>query len=83
MSSARAVVARAPLEILNPSDFGANPKAMGKWCILFLSLHTPQLLIFSQRCYLIDDSCVELIGLYVQWYPFYIFIGQFHKLLSI
>ena len=33
MSSARAVVARPPPEILDPSDFGANAKAMGKWCI--------------------------------------------------
>ena len=30
MRSARAVVARAPPEILDPSDFGANAKAMGK-----------------------------------------------------
>ena len=31
--SARVVVASAPPEILDPSDFGANTKSMGKLCV--------------------------------------------------
>ena len=61
MSSARAVVARAPPEILDPSDFGANAKAMVKWCIFIsFSCHTLTRNIFSK---ILPDSCVELIGL--------------------
>ena len=59
--SARAVVARAPPEILDPSDFGANAKAMGKWCIFIsFSSRTLTLNIFSK---ILPDSCAELIGL--------------------
>ena len=62
MRSARAVVARAPPEILDPSDFGANTKAMGKWCIFIsYSSHIFTLKIFSK---ILADSCVELIGLW-------------------
>ena len=61
MRSARAVVARAPPEILDPSDFGANTNAMGKWCIFVsFSSHIFTLKIFSK---ILADSCVELIGL--------------------
>ena len=39
--SARAVVARALPEILDPCDFGANVKSMGKWFIFIcFSYHT-------------------------------------------
>ena len=31
--STRADMVRAPPEILDPSDFGANTKSMGKWCV--------------------------------------------------
>ena len=55
--SARAVVAVAPAEIVDLSDFGANAKSMGKWCV-FVSLLTPNLKIFSN---ILPDSCVELI----------------------
>ena len=59
--SARAVVARAPPEILDPSDFGANTKCMGKWCIFILfSSHTLSHKIFSE---MLPDSCVEMIAL--------------------
>ena len=51
--SARAVVARAPPEILDPSDFGSNTKSMGKWCVFMFSLLTSNLLRFSQRYYMI------------------------------
>ena len=61
MRSARAVVARAPPEILDPSDFGASAKAMGKRCIfIYFSSHTLTVKIFSK---ILPDSCVELIGL--------------------
>ena len=49
--SARAVVARAPPEILVPSDFGANTKSVGKLCVLFVSLLASYFLRFSQRYY--------------------------------
>ena len=39
--SARAVVARAPPEILDPSVFGANTKSMENGAFLFVSLLTP------------------------------------------
>ena len=59
--SARAVVARAPPEILDPNDFGANTKSMGKWCVFIcFSSHIQPLKIFSK---ILHDSCVELIGL--------------------
>ena len=61
MRSARAAVAKAPPEIMDPSDSGANAKTMGKWCI-FISFpsHTVTLKVFSK---ILPDSCVELIGL--------------------
>ena len=47
--SARPVVARAPPEILDPSDFGANTKYMGKWYVFIcFSSHTLSLKIFSK-----------------------------------
>ena len=59
--SARAVVAGAPSEILDPNDFGANTKSMGEWCIFIcFSSHTLSLKIFSK---ILLDSCVELSGL--------------------
>ena len=42
--SACAVVARAPPEIRDPNDFGANTKLMGKSANLFASLLTTNLL---------------------------------------
>ena len=57
--SARAVVARAPKEILDPSDFRANTKSMGKWCVFIcFSSYTLSLGIFSK---ILPNSCVELI----------------------
>ena len=49
--SARAVVAREPPEIVDPSDSGTITKYMGKWCVFILSLLTPNLLRFAQRYY--------------------------------
>ena len=59
--SARAVVLRAPPEILDPSDFGANAKSMGKWCVFIcFSSYTLSLKIFSK---ILPNSCVEMIVL--------------------
>ena len=45
--SARAVVARAPPAILDPRDFGANTKPMGKLCVfIYFSSDTLSLKIF-------------------------------------
>ena len=61
MSAAHAVVARAPPEILDPSDFGANTMSMGKWCVFIgFSSYTLSLKIFSK---ILPNSCVELIVL--------------------
>ena len=51
--SARAVVARAPPEILDPSDFGDNTKSMGKWCVFVCYSSHTKFLEFFQRYYLI------------------------------
>ena len=59
--SARAVVARSPPEILDPSDFGANTKYMGKFGIFIrFFFHTLSRKTFSK---ILPDSCVELIVL--------------------
>ena len=59
--SARAVVARAPPEILDPSDFGSDTKSMGKWCVFIgFSSYTLSLKISSK---ILPNSCVELIVL--------------------
>ena len=59
--NARAIVARAPPEILDPSDFGANTKSMGKWCVFIcISYYTLSLKIFSN---ILPNSCVELVVL--------------------
>ena len=60
MRSARAVVARAPPEIMDQSDFGANIKAMRKWCIYLFLFSRLTLKIFSK---MLPFSCLELIGL--------------------
>ena len=53
--SARAVVASAPPEILDPSDFAANTKCMGKWCVLIcFSSHILSLKLFSK---ILPGSC--------------------------
>ena len=57
----RAVVARAPPEILDPSDFGANAKSMGQLCVFIcFSSYTLSLKIFSK---ILPDSSEELITL--------------------
>ena len=59
--SVRAVVARAPPEILDPIDFGANTKSMAKWCVFIrFSSYTLSLKIFSK---ILPDSCVEFFVL--------------------
>ena len=59
--SVRAVVARAPPEILDPIDFGANAKSMGRWCVFIcFSSYILSLKIFSR---ILPNSCVELIVL--------------------
>ena len=59
--SARAVVARAPPEIMDPNDFGANAMSMGKWCVFIcFPSYTLALMIFSK---ILPNSYVELIVL--------------------
>ena len=73
MRSARAVVARAPPEILDPRDSEANAKAMRKWCV-FISFSSHTLPLKKDTTFFMCETDCSL-----KWYQFYICIGQFQK----